>query len=181
MYFVWCFPINRNICERSIQITLISMSHFCVNIYPPISLSAKIVHLAPLRPRPGGNQGDDRHKLISEISWTPICKMFPNIHTHGVHKLSPAPRSPLLSLVPPPPVPCVRPGAELGLGLAARPFRDLDNGLLADWMSAASTTLSVSERTRAREVVTPEHPQISHQPSQPAEFAILCLMFKYLC
>ena len=97
------------------------MSHFCVNIYPPISLSAKIVHLAPLRPRPGGNQGDDRHKLISEISWTPICKMFPNIHTHCTQTIpGPGPISALIGPVTA--TPRHSPGAskdtESGLGLA---------------------------------------------------------------
>ena len=161
----------------SIQILMISMSHFCVNIYPPISLSAKIVHLAPLRPRPGGNQGDDRHKLISEISWTPICKMFPNIHTHRVHKLSPAPAPARLWLVPPPPVPDTRqapPQAESGLGLAD-PWSSqwiagrLDVSSQHNIVSHIQDGLKRSGDTRATDFA-----------SKP-ESAILCLMFKYLC
>ena len=169
----------RKLCtEIFIQeqiIIMISMSHFGVNIYPPNSLSAKIVHEAPLRPRPGGNQ-----KATIPRAWSlrsvehQFVKCF-QTYTHSLYTKSPRPAG----LSSPP------------IGSTAACYRALScarvSGSSIPWSGQwIAGRLDVSTEHNIVSLIQ-DPSKTSGDTTQAAtdfalpEFAILCLMFKYLC
>ena len=151
-----------------VQIILFWMSHFAVNIYPANTvLEVQIVNCSCRQAAaPAARGAAGRGWSVAEMSWTPICAMFPNtrsLHTtlrgHRARSLADTAAAPRADWS------ARRGGARLGG----------DNGAMADCVSAPHNIVSgrpVSSLGPASIAVTAASSCLRHNEC--------CLMFKYL-
>lgn len=148
-----------------VQIIMFWISHFAVNIYPANTvLEVQIVNCFAARPRPRRHWGSaGRGWSVAEMSWTPICAMFPN--TRSLHTTHRGHRARSLADT------AAAPRADWSARRAAARLGG-DNGAMADCVSAPHNIVRGPSLAPASIAVTAASSCLRHNEC--------CLMFKYL-